>query len=161
MADDEPYDDSDVAMLDPDHPAMERVQFALQKQRKGAFDLAQLKLSEQSEELARQKRTREDVGVQLYQVQQQLAKLQMNLEKVHENHSIISQLREQAEGDLASIKPTYQEKLSEVKDQRSKYDKYQSELDQLNMTLRQVEAYTLSELIASCSSVELTCGTDE
>ena len=120
---------------------MERVQFALQKQLKGAYDIAVLKLSEQSEELARQKRRREDVGVQLYQVQQQLAKLQMNLEKVHENHSIISQLREQAEGDLSSAKPTYMEKLRDVKEQRSKYDKYQSELDQLNMTLRQVEAY--------------------
>ena len=93
-----PEDDT-AGMLEPDHPAMERVQFALQKQLKGAFDLAQLKLSEQSEELARQKRKREDVGVQLYQVQQQLAKLQMNLEKVHENHSIISQLREQADRD--------------------------------------------------------------
>ena len=134
-------EDDTAGMLEPDHPAMERVQFALQKQLKGAFDLAQLKLSEQSEELARQKRKREDVGVQLYQVQQQLAKLQMNLEKVHENHSIISQLREQAESDLSGIKPTYSEKLAEVKDQRAKYDKYQSELDQLNMTLRQVEAY--------------------
>jgi len=131
----------DAGMLDPDHPAMERVQFALQKQLKGAYDLAALKLSEQTEELARQKRKREDVGVQLYQVQQQLAKLQMNLEKVHENHSIIAQLREQAEGDLSSIKPTYAGKLSEVKEQRGKFDKYQSELDQLHMTLRQVEAY--------------------
>lgn len=115
--------------------------FALQKQLKGAFELAGLKLSEQAEQLAREKRDREDVGVQLYQVQQQLAKLQMNLEKVHENHSIISQLREQAEVDLMGIKPTYQEKLGEAKEQRGKYDQYQSELDQLNMTLRQVEAY--------------------
>merc|ERR550514_2282569 len=128
-------------MLDADHPIMDRVQFALEKQLKGAYDVSALKLSEQGEELARQKRSREDVGVQLYQVQQQLAKLQMNLEKVHENHSIISQLREQADADLAAIKPTYSEKLAEVKDQRTKYDKYQSELDQLNMTLRQVEAY--------------------
>merc|ERR1719454_2804488 len=65
----------------------------------------------------------------------------MNLEKVHENHSIISQMRETAEGDLQQIRPAYSEKLAEVKDQRAKYDKYQSELDQLNMTLRQVEAY--------------------
>ena len=120
---------------------MERVQFALQKQLKGAYDLTTLKLSEQTEELARQKRKREDVGVQLYQVQQQLAKLQMNLDKVHENHSIILQLREQAEGDLSAIKPTYAEKAREVKEYRGKYDRYQSELDQLNMTLRQVEGY--------------------
>ena len=59
----------------------------------------------QGEELARQKHFREDVGVQLYQVQQQLAKLQMNLEKVHENHSIISQMRDAAEGDLSQVGP--------------------------------------------------------
>ena len=41
--------------------------------------MAALQLSEQSEELARQKRRREDVGVQLYQVQQQLAKLGHNM----------------------------------------------------------------------------------
>ena len=33
---DENFDSSDIGMLDPDHPAMERVQFALQKQLKGA-----------------------------------------------------------------------------------------------------------------------------
>ncbi len=120
---------------------MERVQFALQKQLKEAYDLAALRLSEQTEELARQKRNREDVGVQLYQVQQQLAKMQMNLEKVHENHLIIAQLREQADSDLSAIKPTYADKLREIKDQRGKHIRYQSELDQLNMTLRQVEAY--------------------
>ena len=120
---------------------MERVQFALQKQLKGAFDLANLKLSEQSEELARQKRTREDVGVQLYQVQQQLAKLQMNLEKVHENHAIIAQMREGAEDDLSKVRAAYEHKYKDAKEHRSKYDKYQSELDQLAMTLRQVEAY--------------------
>ena len=114
-------------------PVMDRIQFALQKQLKGAYDLSALKLSEevsiammkrslppgraalqlsapppprfglQSEELSRQKHLREDVGVTLYQVQQQLAKLQMNLEKVHENHSIISQMRESAEGDLSQV----------------------------------------------------------
>ena len=151
---------------------MERVQFALSKQLQGAYDLSQLKLSEQvrargrpvphasaparrapplpdarprltavfcaprcvcvpqGEELARQKRRREDVGVQLYQVQQQLAKLQMNLEKVHENHSIIGQLREQAEDDLQAIRPTYTSKLNEVKEHRNKHDAYQGELDQ-------------------------------
>ena len=79
-------------------PAMERIQFALEKQLKGAYDVASVKLSEESEELQRCKRQREDVGVQLYQMQQQLAKLQMNLEKVHENGALISQVRHHACG---------------------------------------------------------------
>ena len=54
------------------------------------------------------------------QVQQQLAKLQMNLEKVHENHSIISQMREAAEGDLAQVRPAYAEQLGQCKEHRMK-----------------------------------------
>jgi len=128
-------------LLDADHPIMDRVQFALEKQLKGAYDISKLKLSEQAEELSRQRRSREDVGVQLYQVQQQLAKLQMNLEKVHENYSIIAQMREAAEADLAQVRPAYIEQLGQVKEHRLKHKKFQSELDQLHMTLRQVEAY--------------------
>ena len=127
--------------LDPDDPLLERIQFALQKQLKGAYDVAALKVSEQTEELTREKRQREDVGVQLYAVQQQLAKLQMNLEKVHENQSIISQMRESAEDDLTKVRAAYEEKYREAKDHRSKREKFQAELDQLAMTLRQVEAY--------------------
>lgn len=129
------------ALLDAEHPIMDRVQFALEKQLKGTYSISKLKLSEQCEELTRQKHDREEIGVQLYQVQQQLAKLQMNLEKVHENHAIIAQMREAAEADLAQVRPAYGEQLGEVKEQRLKYEKFQSELDQLHMTLRQVETY--------------------
>ena len=45
----------------------------------------------QNEELDQLKKKREETGVSLYQVQQALAKLQMSLEKVHENQPIISQ----------------------------------------------------------------------
>ena len=83
-------------------PIMDRIQWALHKQLKGSYDVARMTLSEQTEELSRAKAAREDIGVQLYQMQQQLAKLQMNLEKVHENHSIIAQMREAAE-DLSLI----------------------------------------------------------
>merc|ERR1740117_863683 len=135
-----PIDDS-ADMLESNHPMMERIQFALNKQLRGAFDVVNVKLREETEELGRCKRQREDVGVQLYQTQQQLAKLQMNLEKVHENGSIISQMREAAEEDLLRVRSSYVEQQEEVKGQRTKYAKYQAELDQLSATIRQVEAY--------------------
>ena len=128
-------------MLGAAHPMMERIQFALAKQLRGAFDVVNVKLREESEELGRTKRSREDVGVQLYQTQQQLAKLQMNLEKVHENGSIISQMRESAEEDLVRVRASYVEQQEETQGQRAKYGKYQAELDQLSATIRQVEAY--------------------
>ena len=97
-------------------------------------------LSEQTEEPAREGGA-EDIGVQLYQMQQQLAKLQMNLEKVHENHSIIAQMREAAEDDQRKVREAYKGTYGEVSGQRQKVAKHQAELDQLAATLRQVEAY--------------------
>ena len=137
----DPDEDEEEGMLDADDPIMDRIQFALKKQLQGAYDVALLKVSEQNEELMREKRRREDIGVQLYAVQQQLAKLQMNLEKVHENHAIIGQMREGAEDDLLKVRAAYEHKYKDAKEHRVKYDQYQGELDQLAMTLRQVEAY--------------------
>eukprot|EP00967_Tisochrysis_lutea_P140235 scaffold256018_cov31-Tisochrysis_lutea.AAC.1 len=134
-------DDDDVSMLDPEHPMLARVQEALTRQMSNAYEVQKQKVSEQTEELSRQKRKREDVGVQLYQVQQQLAKLQMNLEKVHENEALIGQMREQAEKDLVEIRQLYAEQLKGVQEQRGRYSKYQAELDQLAATIRQVEAF--------------------
>ena len=91
-------EDDEEGMLEAEDPIMDRIQFALKKQLKGAYDVAALKVSEQTEELTRKKRQREDIGVSLYAVQQQLAKLQMNLEKVHENGALISQVRHHARG---------------------------------------------------------------
>ena len=122
-------------------PIMDRIQWALHKQLKGSYDVARMTLSEQTEELSRAKAAREDIGVQLYQMQQQLAKLQMNLEKVHENHSIIAQMREAAEDDQRKVREAYKGTYGEVSRQRQKVAKHQAELDQLAATLRQVEAY--------------------
>ena len=121
-------------------PIMDRIQWALHKQLKGSYDVARMTLSEQTE-LSRAKAAREDIGVQLYQMQQQLAKLQMNLEKVHENHSIIAQMREAAEDDQRKVREAYKQTYGEVSGQRQKVAKHQAELDQLAATLRQVEAY--------------------
>lgn len=80
--------------------------------------------------------------MELYQVQQSLAKLQMHLEKTHENHNLISQMREKADDDLARVRAQHAESLKDVKSHRGKADKYQLELDKLNMTLVEVEKYT-------------------
>ena len=113
-------EDDEEGMLEAEDPIMDRIQFALKKQLKGAYDVAALKVSEQTEELTRKKRQREDIGVSLYAVQQQLAKLQMNLEKVHDNHAIIAQMRETAEEDLAKVRASYEVKYRDAKEHRAK-----------------------------------------
>lgn len=62
----------------------------------------------QSEELKRAKSAREETGVDLYTVQQQLAKLQMALERSHEQFNIMSQMRERSEEDNGKMSDLYQ-----------------------------------------------------
>ena len=59
------------------------------------------------EELRRVKVQREEGGVELYQVQQQLAKLQMSLERAHEQYNIMSQMRTGSEEDNQQISDAY------------------------------------------------------
>ena len=44
------------------------------------------------------KKKREDIGVELYGVQQQLAKIQLTLERTHDNYNLIRTIREQVGG---------------------------------------------------------------
>ena len=55
------------------------------------------------------KTRREAIGVELYNFQQQLAKMQMQLEKAQENYAHISQIRCQAEEQLLSLQKTHAE----------------------------------------------------
>ena len=50
----------------------------------------------QDEEVIRARRERENRGVDLYTMQQQLAKLQMTLERTHDRFGLITKLREQS-----------------------------------------------------------------
>jgi len=147
----EPYEDGDYfdegleeeeGMLDADHPMLARIQAALTKQLENNLARARVDIGNKAEELKQARKEREDLGVELYQVQQGLAKLQMHLEKTHENHNLISQMREQAEADLQRIRQEHGGSLRDVKTYRSKYDKYQVELDKLNLTLVEVSKYT-------------------
>jgi hypothetical protein len=48
------------------------------------------------------KKKREDIGVELYGVQQQLAKIQLTLERTHDNYNLIRTIREQVRAAAAS-----------------------------------------------------------
>lgn len=64
------------------------------------------------EEVKRIKQKREESGVELYTVQQQLAKLQMSLEHAHEQYNIMSQMRQGSEEDNQQISDAYAVKVA-------------------------------------------------
>ena len=55
------------------------------------------------------KSRREAIGVELYNFQQQLAKMQMQLEKAQEGYAHISLIRRQAEEQLLALQTTHAE----------------------------------------------------
>lgn len=81
---------------------------------------------------------RESVGVQLYGMQQQLARLQVGLEQTHADFNGLGESRARGELDADSAKRRYAE-LKSVGDALSKrLLKNEAELNALQDTLRQV-----------------------
>lgn len=98
-------------------------------------------LMERTEDLRVAKNRRESIGVELYGVQQQLARLQMTLEKTHDNYNMINRIREQAQEDLRALRTLQEDTSKATIEERRKIEKFQMELDKLNSTLKQIEAY--------------------
>ncbi|KAK9829105.1 hypothetical protein WJX72_003917 [[Myrmecia] bisecta] len=142
-----PVEDSFNAMnmddgsMDADHPLLARAQEALKKQLQENKLRLEGELREKAGALKQVKRKREDVGVELYGFQQQLAQLQMGLEKARENHDLINKIRLQAEEQVAQLKRAAAEEEDMTQQERVKVEKFQADLDKLAVTLKQVEAY--------------------
>ncbi|KAF0697615.1 Aste57867_11705 [Aphanomyces stellatus] len=123
------------------HKRMQRIQKVLYDQLVGNDTQISLDLREKEEELRRAKTRREDLGVDLYGVQQQLAQLQMALESAHNKLNETHDGRFKAEDNLDEIKEEFKKKKAVVEKSRMQMKKSQVELDALNQTLRQVETY--------------------
>ncbi|GAB9466402.1 hypothetical protein Gpo141_00003779 [Globisporangium polare] len=123
------------------HARMQRIQKVLFDQLVGNDERISLELREKEEELRRVKQAREDIGVSLYGVQQQLAQLQMALEASHRKLNAIHEERFQSEDQLDDWKENLNQKKLQAQKNRSHLYKTQAELDSLNSTLRQVEKY--------------------
>ena len=74
----------------------------------------------QIEELTHRKKDREELGVNLYSSQQELARLQMLLEKEHDKYNENHNLRTKAEGKMNSMKETHQKNTNMLAEQRKK-----------------------------------------
>ncbi len=104
MADplDDDFDQEDEELLGNigEHSLLSRVQKRLWDQLQRKKYRIELELREVSEDADRSRKEREDLGVELYGLQQQLAKLQIQLEGAHSNAHLIADIRKKAEGDL-------------------------------------------------------------
>jgi chromosome segregation ATPase len=123
------------------HPLMERAQKALLNQLRETNYRLQVQILEKEEELKRYTLERETTGVQLYSLQQQLAKVQISLENAHNEYNVIIDSRLQEEEILQSVTKNNHEQMTLINDHTKQEKKYSNELDSLRETIQQIEKY--------------------
>ncbi|XP_078427175.1 coiled-coil domain-containing protein 40 isoform X3 [Cetorhinus maximus] len=125
---------TELVVLDPDHPLMKRFQEALKNHLSKQLDKLTLELRDLTWRMKKQTTEREDTGVILYGTQQSLAQIQMELEKLHDHCSSASAKRRKAEEDLAHVRNLYQISQDTTNSERSKVSQLQTEVE--NIALR-------------------------
>ncbi|KAK3091997.1 hypothetical protein FSP39_024328 [Pinctada imbricata] len=126
--------ETDMVVLDPDHPLMKRFQNALKAHLTKQDEKVTLELRELIEALRNRKKEREDLGVELYGIQQELARFQMMLEKNHDEFANLNQARNQEEQQLDDVRGLYKDTQLNVNKEKKKCAELQSEVE--NLALR-------------------------
>ena len=132
---------ADVIREFGNNPLMERAQKALAVQLKETQERLKTQLYEKSEEIKRATTERENLGVQLYGLQQQLARTQIMLENAHNEYNSIVDNRLKEEEMLRDISKNNAEQQALNYEYKRQEKKYSAELESLNETIRQIEKY--------------------
>lgn len=141
-SDDEYYENPvDVIKEFGTHPLMERAQKALTTQLADTLYRLKISLLDKNEELKRSAHERETLGVMLYNLQQQLARIQISLEGSHNEYNSIVDARLQEEELGKSLEVSNNEQKVLLNEYKKQHRKYASELDALNETIQQIEKY--------------------
>ncbi|XP_014669906.1 PREDICTED: coiled-coil domain-containing protein 40-like [Priapulus caudatus] len=127
--------DNELVVLDPDHPLMQRFQAALRQHLQKQHDKLTMELRETSESLRNRMKDREDMGVTLYNVQQELARQQMLLEKEMDEFSRLNDDRGHLEAEVKQVMDSQKQLKTTVSQKQVKGAEMQSELDMLTSKL--------------------------
>jgi len=104
----------EITVLHPDHPLMQRFQNKLKEQLTRHHHRIDLELRELTEDVKKQNSEREELGVNLYEVQQELGRQQANLEEQHEILARSSQNRKKMEAELENERDEFNSKMNQI-----------------------------------------------
>ncbi|OBS83370.1 hypothetical protein A6R68_22651 [Neotoma lepida] len=124
-----------LVVLDPDHPLMIRFQEALKSYLNRQIDKLRLDIQELDVATKKTRVQRQELGVNLYGVQQHLARLQMQLEKSHDRHSLAACERRRKEEELQATRALYNKTCATANEERRKLAALQTELESLALHL--------------------------
>ncbi|KAI8928705.1 hypothetical protein BC831DRAFT_77433 [Entophlyctis helioformis] len=139
--DGEEDEEEDTAVMDASHPLMKRVQDAISVQLKKHMQKLELEIREKEEMCRKETKHREEAGVELYTLQQQLARLQAMLEGSEDNFAIIRGLREEADRNLKHTSAEYKREQEKLQQHTKNLDQHKLELEKISRTLKQVDLY--------------------
>ena len=137
LSDNEDDDDIDINT----DRIFERPQKALLQQLQREHQNIDIKLRIADESLLRIKNKRENIGVELYTKQQQLAKSQMILESNVDHYQAITDSRIESDQRLQNSHVYWKDKREEVKNMEKKIEASQRDLEILMVTIKQVDDY--------------------
>ncbi|NXU78625.1 CCD40 protein, partial [Oreotrochilus melanogaster] len=131
----ETTEERELVVLDPEHPLMRRFQAALKNYLTKQMEKVTLDLQELRTATKKGKAEREELGVILYGAQQQLARLQMELEKSHDHHAQMATARQQLEEELQGLRLTHKKMCQNTDDERKKVSAMQTQIENLALHL--------------------------
>uniref|UniRef100_A0A2K5ENR5 Coiled-coil domain 40 molecular ruler complex subunit n=1 Tax=Aotus nancymaae TaxID=37293 RepID=A0A2K5ENR5_AOTNA len=130
---------SQLVVLDPDHPLMIRFQAALKNYLNRQIEKLKLDLQELVVATKQSQARRQELGVNLYDVQQHLVHLQKALEKNHDHHSLVVRERRQEEEELQTARALYAKTRAAANEERKKLAALQTEMENLALHLFYVQ----------------------
>ncbi|KAG7492162.1 hypothetical protein MATL_G00012130 [Megalops atlanticus] len=127
--------EDELVVLDPDHPLMKRFQSALKSHLEKQLERLDLELRENRAAERAECAAREDLGVEVYSVQHELARLQANLESQHETNTQVATQQRQAQEQLEGVRSQYKTTINQASQQRACVSQLQTEVDNLVLRL--------------------------
>ncbi|CAH8653499.1 unnamed protein product [Schistosoma bovis] len=126
---------NDLIVLDPDHPLMRRFQESLRSMLTKHIDNTEIHLREKDEEMKREKTAHIEVGCVLYNLQQELAKFQLNLDNKHNEYAEYHGRYENAQNKLTTLREKYQTSVKTMLQETKKMHSMRDEVDALCLRL--------------------------
>ncbi|NWS75678.1 CCD40 protein, partial [Crotophaga sulcirostris] len=131
----ETVEETEPIVLDAEHPLMQRFQAALKNDLTKQIEKVNVELQELRMATKKSKIQREELGLILYGEQQQLAQLQMALEKSHECCSQAATARQQLEEELEGLRLAYKKICQNRDDEYQKVSAMQTQVENLALHL--------------------------
>ncbi|KAH7832548.1 putative Coiled-coil domain-containing protein 40 [Monocercomonoides exilis] len=136
---DDPEDDTEP--LDPNNPIIARVQAQIKEQLTKQLEELKLQKYEKSGEIKNAEKRREDIGVELYSLQQELTNRYTELAQFQERFNAGKVDREKSDEDLKKAQDETDAKRNILTQLAAKVAKSQRELDEANEELMKLKHY--------------------